>query len=601
MIAKFSRKIRSLLSVATNPRASNSSRPHEALVLGQPVFLASVLITALLIGVRQLGGLQSLELAVFDQMVRMQPNAGSDPRLLVVAITEADIQTLKQWPVSDQTLAQLLEKLQQYQPKVIGLDLYRNIPQPPGNRALLKQLTAPNIIAITKLDDADVEGVPPPSGIPKERIGFNDLLLDPDEVIRRNLIFASTGTDDLYSFSLRLSLGYLASQGIELKISPTSLQLGKTVFVPIDANSGGYQMIDAQGYQVLLNYRSDRTEDGVVPKVAQQVTLTQVLNGQLNPNWVKDKIVLIGTTAPSAKDLFSTPYSAALAKNPKLPGVLVHAQMVSQILSTVLDKRPLFWFWSEWREVLWVWGWSLVGGMLAWQSRHPLYLGAAGTAALGGLYGISCGIFTQAGWVPVVAPALALVATSGSIMAYKQTALQTANQHLANLAFLDGLTQVANRRRFDEYLTLEWQRLARETAPLSLILCDVDYFKRYNDAYGHPAGDACLQQVAGVIRRVIKRPADLVARYGGEEFAVLLPNTNASGAVHLANAIHKEVQQLLIPHAKSSVSEYVTLSVGVSSTLPQKEFSPEALIAVADKALYEAKEQGRNRVIVRCT
>jgi len=551
--------------------------------------------------VRQLGGLQYLELAAFDQLVRMQPNAGSDPRLLVVAIAEADLQALKQWPLSDQTVAQLLEKLQQYQPKVIGLDLYRDIPQPPGTRSLLKQLTAPNIIAITKLDEADVEGVPPPPGVPKERNGFNDLLLDPDEVIRRNLIFASTGTEDLYSFSLRLSLGYLASQGIDLKISPTSLQLGETLFVPIDANSGGYQTIDAQGYQVLLNYRSNRTENGVVPKVAQQVTLTQVLNGQLNPNWVKDKIVLIGTTAPSAKDLFSTPYSAADAENPKMPGVLVHAQMVSQILSTVLDKRPLFWFWSEWREVLWVWGWSLVGGMLAWQSRHPLYLAVAGTAGFCGLCGISYGIFTQAGWVPVVAPALALVATSASIMAYKQTALQTANQQLANLAFLDGLTQLANRRRFDEYLTCEWQRLARETAPLSLILCDVDYFKRYNDAYGHPAGDACLQKVAGAIRRVIKRPADLVARYGGEEFAVVLPNTNASGAVHLANAIHKEVQQLLIPHAKSSVSEYVTLSVGVSSTLPQKEFSPEVLIAVADKALYEAKDQGRNRVVMRCT
>lgn len=592
MIAKFSRKIRSLLSAATAPHAGNSSRPLAAIVLGQPVLVASVLITALLLQVRQLGGLQPLELGAFDQMVRLQADAGSDPRLLVVAITEADIQALKQWPLSDQTVAQVLEKLQHYHPKVIGLDLYRDIPQPPGNRALLKQLTAPNIITITKLDDADVKGVSPPPGVPNERIGFNDLILDSDEVIRRNLMFASTGTDDLYSFSLRLSLGYLASPDIELKISPTSLQLGKTVFVPIDANSGGYETIDAQGYQVLLNYRSGH-------KVAQQVTLTQVLNGQLNPDWVKDKVVLIGTTAPSAKDLFSTPYSAADRENPKMPGVIVHAQMVSQILSAVLDERSLFWFWPQWSEVLWVWSWSLVGGMLAWRSRHPLYLGVAGTVALGGLFGISYGIFTQAGWVPLVAPALALVATSGSIMAYKQTALQTANQQLASIAFLDGLTQIANRRRFDEYLSLEWRRLTREAAPLSLILCDVDYFKRYNDTYGHQAGDACLHQVARAISRAIKRPADLVARYGGEEFAVVLPNTNASGAVHLASAIHKEVQQLLIPHTSSSAGEYVTLSLGVSSTIPQKEISPEVLIAVADKALYEAKEQGRNRFVVK--
>ena len=180
-----------------------------------------------------------------------------------------------------------------------------------------------------------------------------------------------------------------------------------------------------------------------------------------------------------------------------------------------------------------------------------------------------------------------------------EAALQSANQHLASLASIDGLTQIANRRRFDEYLSLEWQRLARETAPLSFILCDVDYFKRYNDTYGHQAGDACLQQVAGAISRALKRPTDLVARYGGEEFAVILPFTTGEGAVHVAKAIHFEVQQLLIAHETSSVSEYVTLSMGVSSTVPQKEFSPEALIAVADKGLYEAKQQGRNCLVVK--
>lgn len=182
---------------------------------------------------------------------------------------------------------------------------------------------------------------------------------------------------------------------------------------------------------------------------------------------------------------------------------------------------------------------------------------------------------------------------------WAEAALQTANQQLQCLASLDGLTQIANRRRFDEYLYQEWQRGTRETTPLSLILCDIDYFKLYNDTYGHQAGDACLQQVAGAISSVVKRPADLVARYGGEEFVVILPNTNASGAVYAAEAIHKLVQELKVSHAQSSVSEYVTLSVGVSSTVPTQEFLPKALIAVADEALYEAKAQGRNRVIVK--
>ncbi|MGK7877628.1 MAG: diguanylate cyclase [Xenococcaceae cyanobacterium] len=180
-----------------------------------------------------------------------------------------------------------------------------------------------------------------------------------------------------------------------------------------------------------------------------------------------------------------------------------------------------------------------------------------------------------------------------------ETALRKANQELHRLAIIDGLTQVANRRRFDEYLNQEWRRLAREQVPLSLILCDVDFFKRYNDTYGHQAGDDCLRAVAQAISRVVKRPADLVARYGGEEFAVILPNTNAEGAVKVAEMIWLEVQCLQIAHCQSDVSEYVTLSLGVSSKVPTQEVSSKVLIAAADKALYEAKEQGRDCVVAQ--
>lgn len=488
-------------------------------------------------------------------------------------------------------ISRVIAKLQQYKPKVIGLDLYRDIPKPPGNQQLLEQLQAPNIITITKLDDGDDGGVPPPPGVPKERVGFNDFVLDPDNAIRRNLMFASTGYEEFYSFSLRLSLSYLAKQDIKLKILPNALELGKTVFVALESNSGGYEKIDAQGYQVLLNYRSAKN-------VAQQATVTQVLNGQLNPEWVRDRVVLIGTTAPSAKDLFITPYSAANPEQPNMPGVLVHAQMVSQILSAVLDRRSLFWFWSQWSEAVWVWCWSLVGGILALRLRYPLSASMAITASVCLLCSITYLSFMQAVWVPLVAPALALVATNAIIAAYKQTALQIANQQLQRLVCLDGLTQIANRRGFDEYLSVEWLRMAQTQQPLSLIMCDVDYFKRYNDTYGHPAGDVCLKQVAGAISRAIKRSADFAARYGGEEFAIVLPSTNALGAVCVAEAIQQEVQQLMIPHAASSVCEYVTLRMGVSSKIPSQNLSFEGLIAAADKALYQAKEQGRNRIVV---
>jgi len=179
-----------------------------------------------------------------------------------------------------------------------------------------------------------------------------------------------------------------------------------------------------------------------------------------------------------------------------------------------------------------------------------------------------------------------------------EAALVKANQELERLATVDSLTGIANRRLFDEYLGIEWLQMFREQLPLSLILCDVDFFKLYNDTYGHLVGDFCLQQVATTISACVKRPADLVTRYGGEEFAVILPNTDANGALQVAESIRQKVQALKITHTTSSVSEFVTLSLGVTTVIPNAEINPDILIAITDKALYSAKQQGRNRIVL---
>lgn len=167
---------------------------------------------------------------------------------------------------------------------------------------------------------------------------------------------------------------------------------------------------------------------------------------------------------------------------------------------------------------------------------------------------------------------------------------------LHHCATIDGLTQVANRYWFDRTLEHEWHRLMRHHRTLSIIFCDVDFFKGYNDYYGHQAGDECLQKIAQAIRFGVKRSTDLVARYGGEEFVVILPETDQSGAIRVAAAIRSGVEQLKIPHAASSVSEYVTVSLGVSTMIPHQGSSPEKLVAEADARLYEAKQSGRNCV-----
>ncbi|MBD2448202.1 PleD family two-component system response regulator [Nostoc sp. FACHB-152] len=176
-----------------------------------------------------------------------------------------------------------------------------------------------------------------------------------------------------------------------------------------------------------------------------------------------------------------------------------------------------------------------------------------------------------------------------------QHKLELANEELQRLITIDALTQVASRGRFEEYLTQEWQRMAREQLPLSLILCDVDYFKSYNDTYGHRAGDRCLKKVAQAIKNTAKRPADLVARYGGEEFAVILPKTEIPGALLLADQICSAVRRLAIPHSNSQVSGYVTISAGVATDIPQPGSDFQEIIAAADRALYQAKIAGRDR------
>jgi diguanylate cyclase (GGDEF)-like protein len=176
--------------------------------------------------------------------------------------------------------------------------------------------------------------------------------------------------------------------------------------------------------------------------------------------------------------------------------------------------------------------------------------------------------------------------------------LSVANRELEKLTRQDGLTGIANRRYLDSYLLTEVRRAAREPQPVSMILADVDYFKAFNDYYGHQAGDDCLRQVATALSSAGRRPADLLARYGGEEFAMVLPGTAMEGAVDVAKSVSRVVAGLAIEHARSGISPNVTLSQGVASLVPGRDTSPEELVKLADQALYQAKQQGRNRYVI---
>ncbi len=167
------------------------------------------------------------------------------------------------------------------------------------------------------------------------------------------------------------------------------------------------------------------------------------------------------------------------------------------------------------------------------------------------------------------------------------------------LATVDSLTQLANRRKFDEYLNLQWQQMQAARSPLAIFLCDIDYFKQYNDTYGHLAGDDCLKQVAQVLQNSVQRSQDLVSRYGGEEFALILPDTTLEDAIEVASHIQTEIQQLKIPHLRSLACKNISLSIGIAVLTPHENSSAKALVDEADHLLYLAKQQGRNQIVYR--
>lgn len=448
----------------------------------QTVLIAGLTVSSCLLAVRYSGALESFELKAFDRLVRLKPDVGSDSRLLVVGITDSDL-ARHSFPLPDQVMADLLQTLQQQQPKVIGLDVFRALPQGTGRQALNAQLRSPNVITIQLLGNSEEpNGIPAPSGVPADRVGFNDVVIDPDGVLRRNFIYGQAETEagklvDLYSFSTQIARHYLRDQGIA---DPNQWKdygrftWGKAVFTPLSADSGGYRYNDAGGYQVLMNYRSRKI-------AAPTVTLSQVLEGKVNPALIRNKIVLIGTTAQSAKDLFFTPYSAAERQSPKMPGVQIHAQMVSQLLDAVQGDRALPWFWPEWVEILWITGWAFAGGALTWYVRHPLALSGGGLLLLGTLF-VSCfGIVTQQGWVPFVAPALGAIVTGGAVVNYRALQAQKQQQMVMTLLGQNTSPEIALALWNGRDRLLKSGKLPGQALTATIVFTDIRSFSRISE------------------------------------------------------------------------------------------------------------------------
>lgn len=399
------------------PKEALPSKPWRGL---QRLLMTSLVTTAVVMGMRSLGVLQPLELNAFDLMMQLRPAEKLDPRLLIVKVTAEDIQNLGgEYPISDRTLLKLLQKLKSNQPRVIGLDIYRDRPEGTGRSNLIEYLQKNNnIIPICIVPSPKIpEGVAPPPKISDKQLGFGDVIRDADSIARRHLLAmeppAAASCSASYALSFQLAFRYLQAEGISLKfLSENQWQLGSVMLERLASNSGFYPKKDQlQGFQLLLNYRATPS----LQQIAEQVTLSDILNNQVQPNFIKDKIIIIGVTDPTVEDNFYTPY------HQEIRGLFLHTQMVSQLLSAVKDQRAILWFSPLWLEISWIWLWSIVGGIIACYSRLlPLNLGIKITVAIISLNGICLVLLlTKGALLPLIPSVLTLVTTEGSIIIYR--------------------------------------------------------------------------------------------------------------------------------------------------------------------------------------
>ncbi len=385
-----------------------------------PFVAISLVVSGLVLGLRQLGFLQRTELRAYDVLLQLRPDPGPDPRILTVLITEEDIQNQKTWPLKDEALVQAFEILLAAQPRAIGLDLYRDLPVDPGHAEIATLFaTDERLVPICKAQTSETPEVGPPPSISKEnveaQVGLANIVVDLDGIVRRNLFLVSPGPGACqtpYSLALQLSLHYLAYENIFPQLTANNqLQLGDAVFSTLTPDTGGYTNLDTGGAQILLNYRSPN-------QVSESVTLTELLNGEVNPSLIRDRVVLIGVAAASLKDTFLTPFSLSDSATQMMPGVTVHAQMVSQFLSVTLDGQPLLWYWPLWGQGLWILVWSGIGTGLAWKFRRPIWLALS---LAGGILilGLSAyGLILAAGWIPLISPFIGLVLGAGATVSY---------------------------------------------------------------------------------------------------------------------------------------------------------------------------------------
>jgi adenylate cyclase len=378
------------------------------------IISGGVLAFLLVAGLRYGDLLEVLELAAYDWFIRLVPKqAWENQRITVIEITEKDIKAVGRWPLSDETISRALKVLLRGNPRVIGVDVYRDMPVPPGSNELSRVfIENPRVIGIMTVGD---RGIAPLAAIKgTEQAAFGDIVVDPGGIVRRGLLFLDDGRNVFTSFALKMASVYLAAEGVDLRpdpMNPLHVRLRETTLKPFEGDDGGYRNADARGYQFLLDFEE-------AAKPFRTYSFSDLLSGQVPVEAIANRIVLVGVNAQSVKDHFFTPLSKGFTEGQQVSGIALHGQIAGQLLRFALEGTTPITSPTERQKAGWLLFWSVLGSLIGFTSRSArrFFLFIAGGLLL--IILTACIAFTVRWWVPLVPPALAFFLAAGGITAY---------------------------------------------------------------------------------------------------------------------------------------------------------------------------------------
>jgi len=547
------------------------------------VLLAAPAMAGLVLALRFTGGLQLLEWAALDQFFRLRPLEPMDVRVVIVGIDEPDIQKLGKWPMSDQVMVTLLKKIKQQQPRAIGLDIFRDLAVQPGHQELVQLFeTTPNLIGIETLPDRRrASGVnPPPALSQQDQVGFNNVTVDADDKLRRAWLYTEENGKTKRSLAMKLALLYLQAEGITPEAAasqPNYLQLGRGVFPRFAPDDGGYVRTDADGYQILLNFRDPA-------RSFKTVSLEDVLEDRIPSNLMRDRVVLVGATAVSLRDFFSTPYSGApinfgmtspLSTPTQTSGVEVQAAIVSHLLSAALDGRLSFQVWSEAQEWAWIFLWSYVGAILSWSLRSLRWTPIA-VLLIGSGLTVGCYLAFLAGWwLPLVPSLMALISSAAVLTAYVARQERADRQTVMHLFERHVTHDIAEAIWRDRKQFLKRGRLPGRRMTATVLFTDLKDFTPIAERTDPEILMAWLNEYLEAMAQIVVIHGGVIDKFIGDSimavFGVPVPRTSleaiaqdAQHAVQCALDMASQLERLNDQWQQQGLPS-VTMRVGIST------------------------------------